>query len=186
MNAGMRSAQATAATWTNGNADSLWTTTAPTSNWSGGSGTGGSPTNADVATFVAATVTAAQTISLNGNQSVLGLATNASNLFLTTLQGGGTNQVMSIGASGINHVGGGFTIGSATAGQQVAISLQGGQSWIGSAAGTGAFSLIVTNGVSIGSGGNQTLTLTGPPPAPRSSSITRPARPTARRLGTPL
>lgn len=120
------------------------------------------PGNADVATFVTSTLSSAQTILLNSSPTVGGLATNSSNVFLTTLRAGGTNQTLNLGASGINHSGaGGLTIGSATAGQQLAISLQGAQTWTSSAVAPAAAAISVINGVSIGAGGNQTLTLSG-------------------------
>jgi autotransporter-associated beta strand protein len=119
------------------------------------------PGAADIATFVTSTALAAQTVNLDGTQSALGLATNVSNMFLTTIRAGGVNHTLNLGASGINHIGGGLTIGSTTSGQEVAISLQGAQSWTSSTGGTGAAGLQVLNGVSIGAGGDQTLTLTG-------------------------
>jgi autotransporter-associated beta strand protein len=119
------------------------------------------PGAGDIATFVATTALAAQTVNLNANQSALGLATSTANLFLTTIRGGGTNRVLNLGASGINHVGGGLTIGSVTAGQQVEISLQGPQTWTSSTSGTNAAGILVLNGVSIGAGGDQSLSLAG-------------------------
>jgi autotransporter-associated beta strand protein len=119
------------------------------------------PGAADIATFSATALAVAQAINLNGTQSALGLGTNNANIITTTLQGGGTNQTLNLGTSGISHLFGGLTIGSATAGQQVAISLQGSQTWTSSGANPGAAAILVNNGVSIGVGGNQTLTLTG-------------------------
>jgi autotransporter-associated beta strand protein len=122
------------------------------------------PGAADIATFVVPTAVTAQTVNLDGTQSALGLATNVSNTFLTTIRAGGTNTALNLGTSGINHiggVGGGLAIGSTTLGQQVSIRLQGAQTWTSSTAGTGAGGIQVLNDVSIGAGGDQTLTLAG-------------------------
>src|SRR5687767_2112335 len=43
------------------------------------------PGAADIATFVSSTALTAQTVNLNANQAALGLATNVSNTFLTTI-----------------------------------------------------------------------------------------------------
>lgn len=128
------------------------------------------PGAADVATFTIDGIATAQTVNMNGTQSALGLATRAQTA-ITTIQGGGTNQTLNLGTSGINHVAGGLVVGSTTAGQQVAISLQGAQSWTSSASGTGAAGLQVRNDVSIGAGGNQTLTLTGTNVSPSIGGI---------------
>jgi len=60
---------------------------------------------------------------------VLGLAVTSARTASTTLQGGGTNRTLTIGASGITSAGSGsLTIGSGTAGQNVAVTLAGSQS----------------------------------------------------------
>lgn len=128
------------------------------------------PGASDVATFTIDGIATAQTINMNATQSALGLATRAQTA-TTTIQGGGTNQTLNLGASGINHVAGGLVVGSTTAGQQVDISLQGAQSWTSSASGTGAAGLQIRNGVSIGAGGNQTLTLTGTNSSPTIAGV---------------
>jgi len=102
-----------------------------------------------------------QTVNLNGDQAALGLRTNGSNIFVTSILGGGTDRTLNLGTSGITHNNGGLVIGSTTAGQAVNVSLQGAQTWTSSAGGTGAAGVSVRNGVSIGAGGNQTLTLAG-------------------------
>lgn len=127
------------------------------------------PGSSDIATFVATTATIAQTINLNAPQAASGLATNASNKFLTKLVGGSGDQTLSLGTDGINHLDGGFNIGSTTAGQRVTISLQGAQTWTSSAGGTGAAGLQVFSDVSIGAGGDQTLTLSGSNTSPTVS-----------------
>ncbi|MDB5296308.1 MAG: hypothetical protein JWO31_2291, partial [Phycisphaerales bacterium] len=119
------------------------------------------PGSMDLTTFVASTALAAQTVNLNADQAALGLVANASNTFTTTLVGGGTARTLSLGTSGISQVGGGFVVGSTTAGQEVSISLQGAQTWTGSTAAASPAGLQILNGVSIGAGGNQTLTLGG-------------------------
>lgn len=131
------------------------------------------PGAADVATFVSSTAVAAQNVNLDGPQSVLGLETTPANLFLTTLRAGGTNTILNLGTGGINHVGGAITIGSTTSGQQVAISLQGAQTWTSStvSGSPGAVAIMVLNGVSIGAGGNQKLTLTGTNTGSRISGV---------------
>src|SRR5258706_5538213 len=101
---GVQSAHAQTATWTNGSGNFNWLTTSPISNWSGGSGIGGSPTSADIATFVGSTVLVAQSTNLNGTQSVMGVATAVDNKFLSSLLGGGTNQTLNIGTGGINQL----------------------------------------------------------------------------------
>ncbi|MDD5198531.1 MAG: autotransporter-associated beta strand repeat-containing protein [Terrimicrobiaceae bacterium] len=93
------------------------------------------PGSGDIAVFVASNITTAQTINLNGPQSALGLVFgNRENVAASavTLQGGGTNQTLSLGASGIQSIPnalGAVTIGSTTAGQAVNISLTASQTW---------------------------------------------------------
>jgi autotransporter-associated beta strand protein len=134
---------------------------APTS-WSTASGaTTPDPATApganDVAVFNTTNLNTAQTINLNAAQAAMGLAFNSTGT--VTLQGGGSDQTLSLGINGIFATSGtgAVTIGSVSSGQKVDISLQSSQPWINN--GTGV--LTVNNGVSIGSGGNQTLTLNG-------------------------
>jgi|GEM_PF-5537069 len=149
-------------------------------NWSTDLAGGVNPTSLvpgfeDVATFNATSLVTGslvpQTVNLGGNISVFGLSyTGQSNRL--TLQGGGSNVVLSIGAGGIVASGATnatdpptkvFTIGSGTADQAVAISLTAAQSWLSniSGTGTGTDGIFVRNGVSLGIAGSHTLTLGG-------------------------
>ena len=111
-------------------------------------------------TFGTTQLTGVRTVNLNGNYTVGTLAT-ANLTDLLTLQGGGTNRTLTLN-SGISHTRGGLTLGSVTDGQKVNILLGGSQNWTSSTAGTGTLqAAFILNDVSIGSGGNQTLTLTG-------------------------
>ena len=118
------------------------------------------PGAADIATFNISTVNAAETVSLNAAQAALGLV--FSNTGTTALQGGGTNQVLTLGASGIvvNAGAGAVTIGSGTAGQNVAITLTGAETWTNNA----STLLTINNGVTnvaglltVGGTGNTTI-----------------------------
>lgn len=116
----------------------------------------------DIAFFHTTGVTGPLSITLDGPQSVLGLATTANNKFLTTIVGGGTNQVLSIGTGGIDHRFGGLNIGSATDGQQVDVLLLGSQTWTSSSSNTqNAVAINAYNNVSLANAGSQTLTLDG-------------------------
>ncbi|RYD38723.1 MAG: hypothetical protein EOP87_01045 [Verrucomicrobiaceae bacterium] len=149
-------------------------------NWSTEVGGAVNPTSLvpgfeDVATFNATSLVtdslSPQTVNLGGNISLFGLSyTGQSNRL--TLQGGGSNVVLSIGAGGIVASGATnttnpptkvFTIGSGTADQAVAISLTAAQSWLSniSGTGTGTDGIFVRNGVSLGIAGSHTLTLGG-------------------------
>ena len=107
---------------------------ASATNWStvvGGGGAGGTPGGSDVATFSATPIQGvAQTVNLNADRSVLGLEFLSGVTTATTLQGGGTNRTLTIGASGITNAStGAVTIGSSTGGQNVAITVGSSQSW---------------------------------------------------------
>jgi len=130
-------------------------------NWStvlaGGTDPAAIPGVADIATFSATPIQGtAQTVNLNGARSVQGLDFLAANIAATTLQGGGTNQTLTLGASGITMAAGAgaVTIGSGTAGQQVAVTLGAPQSWTNNSTNL----LLVVNGIT--NGGNL-LTVTG-------------------------
>jgi len=87
------------------------------------------PGIADLATFNISTVNTAQTVNLGAAQSALGLDFLSSGTVL--VQAGGTNRTLTLAGSGITKSGtGAVTIGSATAGQQVALALSADQSWI--------------------------------------------------------
>jgi len=177
------SASAAPLYWDNSSADSLWSTLA---NWStdpaGGVDPLAVPGAGDVATFNATSLTTdtatPQTVNLGGNISVSGLSYLGQSNVLT-LQGGGSNVVLSIGADGIIASGAGnssstttppttnptkiFNIGNTTAGQNVSISLMASQTWASNISGTVISSdgIYVKNGVSLGIAGNHTLTLGG-------------------------
>jgi autotransporter-associated beta strand protein len=122
------------------------------SNWSTTVAGGSSPSAAagagDVARFSATPIVGtAQTVNLNANQLVLGLAVESAVTQGITFLGGGTNQTLSIGSSGVTNASNGsgsVTIGSSTAGQNVAVTLVGSQSW----ANNGSQNIVVWNGVS--------------------------------------
>lgn len=177
------SASAAPLYWDNSSTDSLWSTLA---NWStdpaGGVDPLAVPGSGDVATFNATSLTTdtatPQTVNLGGNISVSGLSYLGQSNVLT-LQGGGSNVVLSIGADGIIASGAGnssstttpptttptkvFNIGSTTTNQNVAISLMASQTWASNISGTVISSdgIYVKNGVSLGIAGNHTLTLGG-------------------------
>lgn len=121
------------------------------------------PGGGDVIQFASTGVTTAQVITLGQTRSVQGIKSMTG--LSTSLRGGGSPQVLMIGGSGIDHRFGAITIGSSTdaAGQGVDVALMGDQTWLSSvqSGSTAAVALAVQNGVSIGAGGNQTLTLDG-------------------------
>ncbi|MCW1914416.1 hypothetical protein OJ996_12580 [Luteolibacter sp. GHJ8] len=87
------------------------------------------PGAADDAIFNIDPVDGAVTVNLNAAQSANSLVFN--NTGTTTLQGGGTDRALSLGAGGIqmDAAAGAATIGSATAGQGVPITLTASQTW---------------------------------------------------------
>src|SRR5688572_12115931 len=120
-----------------------------------------SPVAADLAFFNISTVNGAEVVALNANQAALGLVFN--NTGTTALQGGGTNRVLTLGASGLllNAGAGAVTIGGAT-GQNVALTLGAAQTWTNDSASL----LTVTNGVTNGAnlltvGGTGNTTVAG-------------------------
>ena len=130
-------------------------------NWStvaaGGTTPAALPGAADVAAFSATPIAGtAQIVNVNSNRSVLGLAVTATSTATTTLQGGGTNRTLTIGASGITNAGSGpLVIGSGTSGQNVGVTLAGSQSI--AANGSGGISFNNT----VAGTGNPTLTNNG-------------------------
>jgi autotransporter-associated beta strand protein len=115
------------------------------------------PGAADIADFSINTITnTAQTVNLNAARSVQGLVFEGTNTATTSLLAGGTNRILTLGSSGItvNSLAGAVSIGSATEGQQVAVTLGAAQSWTNNSANL----LTVTNGVTNGGFG---LTLAG-------------------------
>ncbi|MEI6654948.1 MAG: protein kinase, partial [Verrucomicrobiota bacterium] len=80
------------------------------------------PGIADLVLFNISTVNTAQTVNLNAAQSALGLSFTSTGAVL--IEGGGSNQTLTLAGSGITKTGTGtVTIGSVTAGQQVALAL---------------------------------------------------------------
>lgn len=119
---------------------------------------------ADIAIFTASSVPDARTINMKGNWAVSGLEFNGASTM--TLQGGGANQILSIGAGGItaSSVTKTTNIGSTTTNQNVAISLMASQSWSfngTTASPSSSWGIFVKNGVSLGVAGTHTLTLAG-------------------------
>ncbi|MFM7244931.1 MAG: hypothetical protein ACKO40_12280 [Planctomycetaceae bacterium] len=86
------------------------------------------PDGTGFAQFNVSTLVSAQTVNLNSDPSLLGLL--FSSPAAVTLQGGGANRVLTFGTGGITKSGTGVaTIGSATANQNVALTLGGTQAW---------------------------------------------------------
>ena len=105
-----------------------------------------------------------QTVNLGADQAALSLTFNSGGT--TLLQGGGTNRLLTLGSGGLAVASGAgvVTIGSGTAGQNVALALNGNQVWTNnSLSPTNAFTLNVINGVSRAAADttSRTLTLTG-------------------------
>ena len=117
------------------------------------------PSVDDVAAFSINIVNTPQTVNLNGDQAVLGLRFLGTNTATTTLLAGGTNRNIDLGTEGItvNAGAGAVTIGSATAGQNVVLSLQGSESFRNDSVNA----LTINNAVTLDLPGAQTLTLTG-------------------------
>ena len=154
-------------------------------------GTGGDPSSvpgaADIADFSISTLSSAQTVNLNGNQSALGLVFLGTNTATTALQGGDANHSLTIGANGItvSSLAGAVTIGSATAGQNVAITLGGAQAWTNNSANGLTIQNTVSNGgslLTVGGTGNTTINgaLSG------TGGLTKADGGTLTLLGTPI
>jgi autotransporter-associated beta strand protein len=137
-------------------------------NWStvvgGGTNPAALPGTGDVAVFSATSLATAQTVNLNADRSVGGLRFTSS--FTHALLGGGTNRALTLGTSGItvNSGAGAVTIGSVTAGQQVAVTLGGAQTWANNSSNL----LTVVNGIS----GAHNLTVNGTGSTTLSGAIT--------------
>ena len=105
------------------------------------------PGASDNAFFSISRDTDGATVSLNGDQSVLGLVygTTSGNIYL---QGGGTDRTLTIGTGGITDIAptSGTGIGDTTAGQKVNVLLNGSQLW--KAGNSGGFVMYVHNAVS--------------------------------------
>jgi autotransporter-associated beta strand protein len=133
-------------------------------NWStvvgGGTNPAAIPGAGDIATFSATPIVGtAQTVNLNADRTVQGLQFTSAVTTATTLQGGGTNRLLTIGASGITKAGtGAVTIGSGTAGQNVSPRLTADQTWANNN-NTGV--LTVNNGAQSSTAVDRILTLGG-------------------------
>ena len=119
--------------------------------WSTASGTttpnpAAVPGAADIAQFNITAVNTAQTVSLNANQSALGLLFSSTGT--TLLQGSAGNRTLTLGASGIvvNSGAGAPTIGSATVNQNVSVTMSAAQSWTNNALSLLSIVNNVTNG----------------------------------------
>ena len=125
------------------------------------------PGSGDTATFNIAIVNSPQSVDLNANQAALGLVFSSTGSVL--LEGGGSDRTLNLGTSGITDDpgAGAVTIGSATAGQQVAISLSGAQSWTNNS----TVGVLTINGSTIDTEG-YTLTVGGAGATTIGSSIT--------------
>jgi len=93
------------------------------------------PGSSDVATFNISSVNSNQIANLNANQAAAGVVFASTGT--VALQGGGTNRTLTLGASGISlsSGAGAVSIGSATAGQNVAVALTASQTWTNNGAG---------------------------------------------------
>jgi len=153
-----------------GATNGLWGTAA---NWADAAASGAdpaaAPTAGDTANFNVTSLNTAIVVNLGATQEVTGI--NVTSTGGVTLQGGGAANTLRIGAGGITVTGTGtnsnnFTVGNATAGEEVNVSLTASQTWAynGGSSGSG---IVVRNGVSLANAGTQTLTLggtTGPNP----------------------
>lgn len=137
-------------------------------NWAttleGGTDPAGVPGAGDTAVFSVTGLTGARAVNLNGNRQVAGLEFN--NADTVTLQAGGTNRILELGAGGI--IAGAATktvnIGSTTTNQNVSISLMAAQAWTynsTAASPVNGWGIYVRNAVSLGISGTHTLTLGG-------------------------
>ncbi len=111
----------------------------------------------DDLTFNRDATNGATVVSLNAAQAAHSLTFRQTGA--TTLQGGGTDRTMTLGAGGVtvNSGAGTVTIGSATVGQNVAVILNDSQSWTNNSANA----LVFNNGITGAATGNQILTLDG-------------------------
>ncbi len=150
-----------------------WDGTAPTGTWNaaanwstttaaGGADPAAAPGAADEAIFTVSGLgaSAPQTVTIVGAQPVQ-LITTANQQAPVTLVGTGGTSVLQLGTGGFTHAVSGLTIGSTTAGLELPISLQGSQTWTSSANANTPVAATIHSNVSIGAGGNQTLTLAG-------------------------
>jgi hypothetical protein len=108
------------------------------------------PGAADDVIFNIDPVDGAVTVGLNAPQSAQSLVFN--NTGTTTLQGGGTDRTLALGSGGIqmNAGAGAATIGSATAGQAVLMTLTGTQTWTNNSTSPLSIGNIFTSAAGIG------------------------------------
>lgn len=119
------------------------------------------PGATDLAIFNISTLNTNQVINLDANQAASGLSVLS--IGTVTIQGGDQDRSLALGTQGIvlGANAGALTIGSATVGQQAALSLQGSQTWANNGGATSVNQITVLNGVSLGVAGSATLTLGG-------------------------
>ena len=135
------------------------------------------PGSDDIATFRATPIQGtAQTVNLNGNRSVLGLEFLSGVTTNTTLQGGGGDRTLTIGASGIVNAGSGkVQIGSKSNSNRVFLNLTSNETHIKNN-GTGAIEIgdgITGNGSTvITNNGTGTGTVTFSPGSARITGVT--------------
>jgi autotransporter-associated beta strand protein len=93
-------------------------------------------------------LTTAQSVNLDANQAVTGLYFGAANTATTVIQAGGTNRVLTLGTGGITIASGAgsVTLGNASSGQNVAITLAGAQSWTNNSTSALTISNALNNG----------------------------------------
>ena len=110
------------------------------------------PGSSDIADFSVSSITnTAQTVNLNGDRSAQGLVFLTTNTAATSLLGGNADRTLTLGSGGINvnSLAGAVTLGSATAGQNVAITLSAAQTWTNNSANPLTIQNIVTNGANL-------------------------------------
>jgi fibronectin-binding autotransporter adhesin len=144
--------------WDRGSATNAWGTGG---NWSptdvAAAAGGAVPAAADVAVFNISALTSNQTIDLGADRTIAGLRFVSSGTSL--IQAGGTNRLLTIGASGIVKSGAGaVTIGSGTANQNVGIRLSADQTWQSN---NNSSALVINNTLTASSAANRILTLGG-------------------------
>lgn len=115
------------------------------------------PGAADDAVFNRDGINTNATVSLNANQAANSLTFLSTGTL--TLQGGGTNYTLTLGSGGVSKTGtGAVTIGSSTAGQNVAVTLGGSQTWTN---GNSTGGLTFNNAITGAASATQTLTIDG-------------------------
>jgi autotransporter-associated beta strand protein len=142
------------------NGTSTWADPAAWSGDAAGTTPGAVPTAADTAFFSATPVTTAPTVGLLADRSLAGLSFGGTATGTTSLTGGGSNVVLTLGPGGItlaSTIGSAVTIGSATPNQDVSLAVGADQTWTNDSA---TRLLSILGGVSRAAGDTTSRTLT--------------------------